>query len=459
MAVEEIVFDRAGEYESLMARDPIECPIRKEERHHLFHQIRLIGKIFRNYFVFPLMSATDEVSRKILAREDWISSKLFWDSPFNDIRFPYHQQVKETFTRYDQNIVIKEAGKEIKIKCRVIETKGCPKEGADVLNHLIVQGNISTLDNNAPAVYPFLSSYIKSKEKNPQMPHARFVIYTHYGHSVCDEGSKKEEPYLPGDMDEWTFVFKKTVESIVNNYGKLEMISAHSLGNIPVIGHLNHVSDEEFDRLFPKTLYLSQGPSSIYEVTKNIPFECYPWGWTFGLGAFLYYLAKWTGWDISLDHVLTDRLGALPQTDFLKKRLKNTQIIVTEVAHDHYFPGKASLCASDRLESIDPRVNLYRLTFNPPLSWGVQRGQHNFNLGHLQRQDLMKEVLHVEGEKTVHLDSPKEIIKYEADHPLVIRHGESIVDAVLRPIWEKALEKTAQPPSLDGRILPIAIAQ
>jgi|GEM_PF-1416912 len=476
MTIEEINFETSiNDRETLTLRDPIFCPIQKEERKHLFHTAGFVNRIFRDRLIFPLMSRTDSFSRKILEREDWFSSDLFWNSEFIDLRYPRHHEVRSMFNRYDQEIVINEDGKEIKVKCRILETKGCPR-GADekVLNHLIVQGNVSTLNNNMPGVYPFLSSYLKNKELNPQLPHARFIVLTHYGHTIKDsrkdtgliskilkkwiyvEEPLKETNYLPGDMEEWGFVFKKSLETLVNEYGSLDLLAAHSLGNIPVVAHLNHVKDEEFIKLFPKTLFLSQGPSSSYEISKNIPFQWYPWGWCLGFGGAIYGFMKLVGWTLSLDQVLTNRLNKIAAKAEFSEKLKETNIVITEVDKDYYFPDKASLAASDVLEDFNEKINLYRLTFNPPLSWGCKRGQHNYNLGLLQRQDLMKEKLHINGNKTIHLENPKQIVEYEKDHPLFIKHGESIVDAVLRPIFERAVEN-CQACSLEGRVIPIEL--
>ena len=452
MPVEEIGFEDAqAKVGALYERPSIHCSIPQEEKHHLFHQIGRISRFIRDHFLFPLVSATDAASKKILKREDWISSELFWNCSYNDVRYPKHQQIKEMFNRYDQYIVIKECGKEIKVKCRILETKDCPKDVKDgVLNHLVVQGNLSTLDNNIPALYPFLASYVTQKEKKPDLPPARFIMINHYHNTIKDEGSGFSNIYLPGDRDEWTYVFKKSLESVVDTYVSLEMISAHSLGKIPLLGHLKHVKEHEFTKLFPKVLFLSQGPSSTYEVSKNVPFETYPKGWCFLLGAFVYYLSKWSGWEVALDETLIDFFTKIPNDEETRKKLSNTKVIITEVDKDYYFPGKASLCASDHLDKIDSRVNLYRMSFSPPLSWGVQRGHHNFNMGLLQRQDLVREILHINGEKTVHLDNPQQIIDYEINHPMLLKHGENVVDSVLKSLWNTTL--CYQNPSLEGRV-------
>lgn len=446
----------ADNVDSVIDRASISCTVSESETSHLFHQANFIGNFIRERMVFPL-AVKDAYRTAFLQREDWISTDLFWKVPFNDLRYPRQKEIRETFNRYDQFVVIESQGKQIKLKCRVIEPKGCPKDGC--LNHLIVQGNISTLDNNMPGLYPFLDSYLKEKEENPNLPPGRFIIFNHYDNKVVDVGSDKEEDYYPGDLDEWSFVFKKTLESLVDQYGKLQLLAAHSLGNIPVVEHLKHVKDEEFARLFPRTLFLAQGPSSFDEVTKNMPFsfELYPWGWVGIWGFLIYLMSKWTGWAPDIDKTLVERLNNLPKdNEKILKKLKDTHIIITEVAHDYYFPGKASLCASEKLEKLTGTTNLYRMTFNPPLSWGIPRAQHNYNIGLMQRQDLIREKLYWAGEKAVHLNDPKEIVNNPTDHHFTIRHGESLVDAVLRSAWAESLYK----PRIDlmGRVIPIASA-
>lgn len=447
----------ADNADSLLIRDAIKCGISESEKSHLFHQANFIGKWIRENMVFPLSNIKDPEKRFFLQREDWIATDLFWKAPFTDLRYPRQKEIRDAFNRYDQFVVIESEGKQIKVKCRVIETKGCPKEGS--LNHIIVQGNISTLNNNMPGIYPFLDSYLKQKSEHPELPPGRFIIVNHYDNKTSDIGSDVEKDYYPGDLDEWSFVFKKTVESLVNNYGKLQLVAAHSLGNIPVVEYLKHVKDEEFSKLFPRTLFLAQGPSSFGEVIKNTPasFELYPWDWFGVFGYIVYFLAKWTGWNPDLDKTLVQRLNNLPKnSEEISEKLKDSNVIITEVAHDYYFPGKASLCASEKLEELIGTTNLYRMTFNPPLSWGIPRAQHNYNIGLLQRQDLVKEKLYWAGEKVVHLNNPQEIVNSNAENHFTIRHGESLVDAVLRASWVESLHK----PRVDlmGRVIPIVSA-
>jgi hypothetical protein len=409
----------------------------------------MVGSWIQNNLVFPFSHLECPFKKDILQRENWISNELFWKGPFHNVRYPKQQEIQTTFDRYDQWVIIESQGKQIRVKCRVIETKGCPKEGA--LNHCIIQGNNSTLDNNTPGIYPFLEAYLKEKEKYEEFPPGRFILLSHYDNTVCDSENHTEE-YYPGDMHEWGFVFKKTLESLVNQYGELDLLAAHSLGNIPVVESLKYIKDEEFVRLFPRTLLLAQGPSSLKEVSKNMPFSLgiYPWGWCLAIGLIVYLLAQWTGWNIEIDQTLVERLKSLPKEEDILKKLHNSHIVITEVYHDYFFPERASLCASEKLEELRSLTNLYRMTFNPPLSWEPSISQHSYPIGLLQRQDLIKESLDDAERNVVDLKDPKKIIHHPIAHEKMLRHGENLVEAVLRATWSEKL--CGQGKDLAGRV-------
>jgi hypothetical protein len=435
----------------IASKDPIYCSVSKEERGRLFQAASRISRFFQRY-IFPLSHVEDAVHKELLEREDWISTELFWSAPFNDLRYPKQKEVREGFDRYNQTVVIQSEGKKIEVNCRVIETKGCPKTGG--LNHIIVHGNSSTLNNNMPGVYPFLETYLQEKAIHPDLPPARFIFVNHYGNTMSSYSGSPAEVYYPTTIDEWSVVFKKTLESFVDEYGQLHFLSAHSLGNLPVIEHLKNLGDEEFLRLFPRVLLLSNGPSSLYEVSANIPvwLEWYPWGRCFLIGWIFYYLFKAIGWNIELDKTLVDRIQRLPNNAETVEKLKKTKIFVTEVAHDVYFPGTASLCASDQLNRLEGVVHLSRMTFNPPLAWGIPRAQHNVYIGLLQRQDLIQEKRCNRGESVVHLKDPKTIISREVDQDCSLRHGESLPQAVLRSAWAEELASSSV--ALNRHIIP-----
>ena len=431
----------------IQARAYIPCKVSVDEKKHLLHKAGIVGNFIRMKLFFPFKEGK--------VKEGLSSAQDFWEMPGADPEYHRKEAIHRHFNRYNQSIVIKVDGKEIRLKCLVIESKGCSKEGA--LNHLIVQGNTSNLDNNMPGLYPFLDSYMKQKEGNENLPPGRFIIFNHYDNMICKGERAKEERYLPGDMDEWGFLFKKTIESFTNEYGRFQLITAHSLGNIPIVAQLKHLKKEEFMKFFPDTLFLAKGPSSLYEVSKNVPFEfgCYPYGWFLLIGMVLYYLAKWTGWTLELDETLVDKLKTLPKTEDVVQRLYETNLIVSQVKDDHYFPGKAGLASSKKLDQINDIVNLYRVHFKIPPTRTTKKGGHNFNPGLIKKAFVEKQNLYHKGKKIVDHKTSKEVSENTEDHHLLLKDGENIIDAVLRSAWTTSLASRG---SLANRVSDLKVA-
>jgi len=422
-----------GASEGILDRYPLCSSVSCEESGRLLPSPGLITRIAQS-IIFPLSAVWRACHHILLKREHWVGKELFWTAPFEDLRYPKQKEVRDLFCRYNQKIILQvKEGEAIEVNCRIIETKGCPKTG--VLNHVLVQGNASTLDNNMPGVYPLLEAYIKAQERGEQLPPARFILVNHYANSAISPEGEKE--YYPSDVHEWGFFFKKVLQEIVKEYGSLHLLLGHSLGTVPVVECFKHMSDEEMLELYPKTLFIAQGPSSLYEVSGNLPvaFQWYPWGRFFLIGWIAYQFFKWMGWDIQLDTALVQRFQAASHHELLSQKLRRSHIIITGVEHDVFFPGKASLCSSDQLDQLKGIVNLSRLLFNPPLSWGVPRAQHNYNIGWLQRQDLVKEKLDYIDDDQIDMNHPLEIVHSQHEHTYALQHGESVVDAVLRSAW------------------------
>lgn len=422
----------------ITTKPSIECKMNASEKKLLSRQAGRIASFIRTLLFFPL---------KVIKPYEGSSWQRFWETSYPDLVYPNKGEIQKNFRRYNQSIIMKMDGEEVRLNYVVVESNDCPKEGA--LNHLIIQGNTSTKDNNMPPIYTFLDSYLKEKKASPTLPAARFIILNHYDHKKVKASSSKEEKFLPADMEQWGFVFKKAIECFKNEYGKFNLIAAHSLGNIPVIAHLKHLKDEEFTKLFPDTIFLAKGPSSLYEVSKNVPFEWegYPKrGLKWIIGAILYLLAKCTGWTLELDEAFVKRLKALP-----KKDLENVTVIATAVKGDHYFPGPVAFPASEKLDQVNDLINLYRLTFDVPSTITPKQGQHNYNPGLLQKPDLIKQKLHYEGEEIVNHKTAKEVSENKKDHHILLKNGESLVDAVLRCAWKTQLK------SLAGKVSEIAI--
>lgn len=409
----------------LQAKPSLNCRLDEKERKHLFQKANFIGNFIREKMLFPFKperAATGPLS----------SAEMFWETEFQDVHYPYKAQIKEHFNRFEQLIEIEQDGKMLRLKCLVIESKGV-HEKHDFQNHLIVQGNTSDLTNNTPGIVPFLESHIKNVEQDENTRPARFIVFNHYDNQmVTAQGNSTR--YLPSNMDEWGFMFKKALETFTSEYGKFNSISAHSLGNMPILAQFKHFKQDDFERLFPQTLFLSKGSSSIYETSKNVPFDfgVYPWGWLFLVGPIMYLFAKVTGWTFEFDASLVDYLKNLPQTPENIALLKKTNIIVTEVKHDYYFPGKASLCASKKLDQLEQMpLNVYRLSFNVPPTRSTKKGQHNYNLGGFQRQHLEKERLYEHGEEKHFAKKPKDIFFKHIHNHLFLKHGMTLPDLVI----------------------------
>lgn len=412
----------------LLRKENLVCPMTAEEKKLLFRKANFISRYVRKTFFFPLSPA------RMSSSSANSCSKMFWETSFVDLDYPKKKQIQDHFNRYEQIVEIEVEGKKLELKTLVIESKDIKKSDKQPYNHLIVQGNTSNLENNTPGVYPFLESYMKEKEKDEAVNPARFVIFNHYDNFLTDHEGKKST-YLPATMDEWGFLFKKTIETFSHSYGRFNAMSAHSLGNMPMIAQLKHFSESDFKTLFPTTLFLSKGPSSLYEVSKNVPFELgiYPFGWLFLISPILYFFAKCLGWSLELDETLLKYFQNLPKTEENLKKLKETTIILTEVKHDYYFPKKASLPSSQKMKDLEKEpINLYRLSFNPPGNRTVRKGQHNYYLNGFQRRYLYKEELSLIGKKILELKDQKKIFDAQLTQNLFLSHGMSISDLILK---------------------------
>jgi hypothetical protein len=409
----------------LQVKESLKCKLLADEDHHLLQKSNCIGNFIREKMLFPFhpqRAAPGHLS----------SSELFWETDIPDVHYPFKEEIKNHFDRYEQTIEIQKQGKVLKLKCLVIESKHA-KEHHDVQNHLIVQGNTSDLKNNTPGIIPFLDSHIKNLKQQADVKPARFIVFNHYdNHITYPQGQIKR--YLPANMDEWGFVFKKAVETFTQEYGKFNSISAHSLGNMPILAQLKHFRGDDFARLFPQTLFLSKGASSIYESSKNVPFQLnpYPWGWLLLMAPIMYFFAKLTGWTFEFDQTLVNYLKSVPKTRENIDLLKNMNLVLTEVKHDYYFPGKASLCASKKLDELEKLpLNLYRLSFRLPPTRTTKKGQHNYNLGGFQRQHLEKEDLVEQGRRMQTAKKPQEVFYKQMEHHLFLKHGMTLTDLVI----------------------------
>ena len=364
---------------------PIVVSCQGDEQKYLFPKMNKLSKKVSDFVKRVTLFVYDS-QRASKKKNTYSSHELFWNTDVPDINYKMKAAVKNHFDRFEQVIEVENNGQKLQMKCLVFQSKGAQEK--DCLNHLIVQGNTSTLDNNFPGIYPFLEGHVN--QDNP--PNARFVVFNHYDHK------KDDKTFLPSNMDEWGMMFKKGVEGLTGKFGRFQTMSAHSLGNMPIIAQFRHYKPEDFTNYFPDTLLLAKGPCSLYETSKNLPFSwgIYPWGWFFIVAPIMYFFAKLTGWTLELDETLVNYLKKVNE---LKKAgesqeqiFQKTKIVITEVKKDYYFPGKASLCQSEKLDELkETQISLHRLTFDIEPQLASKDFNHNYPPHGFQRQAMVSE--------------------------------------------------------------------
>ena len=384
---------------------PLKSSLSPEETAHLRYKANVVVDFIRRTFFFHQAKNYLSTSRN----KDTTTTPYarFFDPKLPDDNYPLQKKIQKTFNVFDQDIVI---GK-LKYRVRVLETKNCPVQGA--FNHFIAQGTTSNLDNNIHNAYPHLAAYLKAKKTNPSLKGGRFVIATPYSMTFEKTQGAEEVPYLPSNFDEWGLVLKKTLETLTEAYGKFDAVSAHSLSNIPIVALLNHFKDEDFKKLFPKKLLLAHGPSSLKEVSKNVPRGIYPYGWFLGVGLLMYLLAKLFGWTLELDTTLVSQLQRMQKV--AKESLKKSHLIITKAHHDSFFPHGSGLANSRKLKDLKGVIAFSRLGFDSHHTVRHRESQHDFTAGDCQRLNLIYEkVYDSEGNKVTCDPQAKK------NHPLLL---------------------------------------
>ena len=130
---------------------------------------------------------------------------------------------------------------------RDIISKSCPKEC--VFNALFLPGSLSTLNNNLFAFYDFLVAHSKQEIDSP----ARFFIFGYYEMSIESE-SKPSAVYKPSSFEACGEVLKRTLDTLQEQFGKFNLISAHSAGCINLAALLKRSGPE----LLPTMLHLTE---------------------------------------------------------------------------------------------------------------------------------------------------------------------------------------------------------
>ena len=145
----------------------------------------------------------------------------------------------------------------------------------------------------------------------------------------------------------------ETLKTLKAEFGHIDQLVAHSLGNVFLANALKHADDPKF---LPKHICFDRGPTSTWEVSKK---------YFLGLGCFVYFFVKAGGWSSDIEQDITD---------FCQKWEEKPSILITGVIEDHYFSGSANLCLGKKIKKID---DIEILVFNPPRQLVDEQAHHN----------------------------------------------------------------------------------
>jgi hypothetical protein len=319
---------------------------------------RAIGTVIRDAFVFPLkwplFTNLQSIRAQLQIEEDYCRD--FWDpaKPL-DPNFKDQALIREKFAPPEDRIfpVMLKDGSTVEITCRIIETKA---EGESYYNFVQVPGIYTTINNNIGAAYSYLAAYLNAAEEGKSLPPARFIII-----------SENNLNYKPANLDEAGYILLQTLRGLREEFGDIDQVVAHSLGNVFFANALSQVEDVKD---LPKHICLDRGPTSAYEVSKK-----YFWGF----GFLIYFLAEIGEWASNTEQEVVE---------FCEKWKERPPILITGVEQDHYFSGSANLCSGKKIKKVE---GIDIMVFNPPLQVMHQHEHHNLRPDYFNPRYLIGE--------------------------------------------------------------------
>lgn len=309
------------------------------------HIIRnAIGSVVRNAFFFPLkwspIANNQAVREQLQIEENYYRD--FWDpTKLLDPSLNLHAEIRENFAPPEDRmfpIQLKD-GRTVEMTCRIIQTR----EGGDnFYNFAQVPGIYTTNSNNIGTTHPYLAAYLNSHKEAESLPPARFIMI-----------SENNLNFKPATLDEAGFVLLETLKALRTEFGEIDQLVAHSLGNVFLANALKQADDP---KLLPKHICLDRGPTSIWEASKK---------YFLGMGRLIYLLVKCGGWASDIEQDLTD---------FCQKWEERPSLLITGVIQDHHFSDGANLCLGEKIKKID---DIEVLVFNPPIQLVHEGAHHN----------------------------------------------------------------------------------
>lgn len=327
-----------------------------------------IGAVVRDAFFFPLKCSLlvnrQEVQKQLQIEEAYCRD--FWDpaKPL-DPNFKDQGKIREKFAPPEDrtfNIQLNN-GKKVEITCRIMQTKA---QVGKYYNFVQIPGIFGTITNTVGNAYPYLAAFVNSEKEGVELPPARFILV-----------SENNLNYKPATLDEAGLVLLEILKSLKAEFGDLDQLVAHSLGNILFANALKQIDDP---KILPKHVCFDRGPTSVWEASKK-----YFWGF----GRLLYIFAEFGGWasDIEQDIV-----------DFCQKWEARPSILVTGIEQDHHFSGSANLCLGEKIKKIK---DIQTLVFDPPRQIADEFELHNMRADFLNPRYLIGESNFIESSENL----------------------------------------------------------
>ncbi len=331
---------------------PIKAPERKESLYGLF--TRSLGALIRDTFFTPLFRKLSSKQLAILEEEEAFVAN-FWklDAPTH-YEIPYHDAIRNHFTRKYDTISVDIEGEKISATCLVIESKKetfQDNESLPYYNLFYLLGNLSTIDNDTMGIHPYLTSYLEDLEKNPETtPPARFILLSQYN------TVKKEAPgtlYKPDTMPRAGFITAEIIKEMTSRYGVINQVIGHSLGCIVLASSLKYLLRDPSD--LPKNFLFDRGPSSIQQLSRRIL------GKTFHVASLFFFLEGVQNWMPNLGEQINHFVEELLH---IKKSLPC--IVISGCPKEHIFPQESNLCFSPFIQELHKKKQIVLLPFSPP---------------------------------------------------------------------------------------------
>lgn len=349
---------------SIQSSVPLVSQRSRESDPALVQKINILGMLIRDIVYYPLywfMQENKEVYKKILYEKEYYCR--FWsDKEPRDLNLENAEIIKQNYIVRDQPVILyQNENEKITAICRIIEsrdhfTKEC-------INALIIPGSLSTLDNNIFSFYDFLLAHSKQQNKLP----IRLVIFGQYETTL--EGVSEKTIYKPASFDALGEVLKRTLESLVDHYGKFDIMYAHSAGCKGLASLLKRSGSE----ILPTLLHFDRGASSMYAASDNYYF-----------GKVLYLIAKYSGLALDTDEEIIKYFSKCSK---MNVDLKDSTCLITGVEEDFIYPAKSNLARSN-FDRMPKELNFACWMFNPPEQINHSRAHHNWRLIHLNKSYL-----------------------------------------------------------------------